>query len=675
MTQTNSEKTAWTADELIALAKQYWQNGEIQKVEALCNNLLNQAHGQESEIFWVVGMIGYEIGQQGIAIEYLAKSVKIAVTIERYQLLAKVYLHFNQPQEAFDCLYKAVELQPDSIELFTAICAVCEQITDFDKWKELGALYADMNLYHQSYICLRSAKKILCTPELDGLLNKALSQRQFMNSLPIEIHLFVQRIEMWSNFSSLIEAMQDGGISYKIVLLPFFHDSMDIENINARNFLEKNGYSYIWHEEYNYDTFKPTVIFIQSPYDSTRPSRFSCLEIVARGISLAYIPYGLDVGAGNENIKWQYNLFCQNYARWVFVRSFRHKELYAKYCDAGNEHVYPTGHPKFDNYYSRFTKKSILSNGKKTILWTPHFSVNVGYWSTFDQYVYSIINLCKSIGVNLVVRPHPLFKDRVKQVGGDTAKNYSFLLEQAQNNFDIRLDFELDYERSFNESDALIADAGSFLLEYLPTTKPIIYLVNNSGLQLNESAAFVYDDYYIANSEKDIYSFIAMVSKEQDPLYMKRMNTLEKELIIPEKGAGYDILKIILSDRANDLKKLHKFSQKYWEHADNTFLASTDYYEILENVLIEKVVPSLRSGSLLLDIGCGNGRFTFLFAEICQYVIGVDISSSLISQATLIAQEKILQISNLNAMIFYQQIFLCNINYLMLCPVWELLPQ
>jgi len=166
-----------------------------------------------------------------------------------------------------------------------------------------------------------------------------------------------------------------------------------------------------------------------------------------------------------------------------------------------------------------------------------------------------------------------------------------------------------------------------------------------------------------------------MVSKEQDPLYMKRMNTLEKELIIPEKGAGYDILKIILSDRANDLKKLHKFSQKYWEHADNTFLASTDYYEILENVLIEKVVPSLRSGSLLLDIGCGNGRFTFLFAEICQYVIGVDISSSLISQATLIAQEKILQISNLNAMIFYQQIFLCNINYLMLCPVWELLPQ
>ncbi len=131
-------------------------------------------------------------------------------------------------------------------------------------------------------------------------------------------------------------------------------------------------------------------------------------KLVDKGIKIGYVPYGLDVGGGDDNLRWQYNLDCQNMATWVFVRSKRHKEFYGKFCSNGNSHVCVTGHPKFDQAdYS--VETSTDSNKRKVFLWTPHFSLEQGGWSTFDKFSETILSSAKSNDFDLIIRPHPSF--------------------------------------------------------------------------------------------------------------------------------------------------------------------------------------------------------------------------------------------------------------------------
>lgn len=70
----------------------------------------------------------------------------------------------------------------------------------------------------------------------------------------------------------------------------------------------------------------------------------------------------------------------------------------------------------------------------------------------------------------------------------------------------------------------------------------------------------------------------------------------------------------------------------FWRQAETTFLASPEYYsrrlEKLESMLARW--PGIDRA---IDIGCGDGHFTRLFAAKARYVVGYDLSASLISSA------------------------------------------
>ena len=58
--------------------------------------------------------------------------------------------------------------------------------------------------------------------------------------------------------------------------------------------------------------------FLQNPYDDARPNELQSLTLNRRNISIAYIPYGLDMVMARNRV-YQYNLPCQNVA--VGIRS------------------------------------------------------------------------------------------------------------------------------------------------------------------------------------------------------------------------------------------------------------------------------------------------------------------------------------------------------------------
>ena len=84
----------------------------------------------------------------------------------------------------------------------------------------------------------------------------------------------------------------------------------------------------------------------------------------------------------------------------------------------------------------------------------------------------------------------------------------------------------------------------------------------------------------------------------------------------------------------------HQESLEFWRQSKWTFLAAGDYYDRQETAIRSEILPLIGRPHAALDVGCGNGRFTFALAEHAGHVTAVDISPHLIAEACDEAQKR-----------------------------------
>ena len=58
-----------------------------------------------------------------------------------------------------------------------------------------------------------------------------------------------------------------------------------------------------------------------------------------------------------------------------------------------------------------------------------------------------------------------------------------------------------------------------------------------------------------------------------------------------------------------------------------------------QDKLFEKIKDYIETGSRIIDVGCGTGRFSFYVAEKSQYILGIDLSSRNIERANLVLKK------------------------------------
>ena len=76
-----------------------------------------------------------------------------------------------------------------------------------------------------------------------------------------------------------------------------------------------------------------------------------------------------------------------------------------------------------------------------------------------------------------------------------------------------------DYDDVFRWSDVLISDASSFLVQYAPTRRPVIYLHREDGWSLDDSIKDdVFAGYYVARSELEVTTCINKLARGCDDL-------------------------------------------------------------------------------------------------------------------------------------------------------------
>jgi tetratricopeptide (TPR) repeat protein len=475
--------------------------------------------------------------------------------------LAEACLQAGQIDTAMDWIRESIARKPEHLRAMRVLANIHKAVDDLASALETLELAVST---HPN--CLETKYEYAMLLRKSGKLQEGLNiQLQLVGAkdLPnvdpskktIRVAFLVQHPQGWTNFESVREAMlEDSRFEVLVIAAPYMHPyppEGGPEAIYA--FLEKRGVS---HQRWDSGVLKPNfadVLFIQNPYEVTRPPALrigSLMKLVPRW---AYIPYGLEIGGGKENAANQYNLPLQQRAWMVFARSERQKDLFSIHCASGNSHIAVTGHPKIDpikNLKKNMDEELLAFAGdRKVFLWNPQFDIRpdgTGFSTFLIWNEFFMKEFQRRQDSCLIIRPHPLFFGTLEARKIWDSQQIERFLRECQNAPNILIDRRPSYLPVFAASSALISDASSFLLEYAATGKPVLYLPNRRGPQLNSDGEFVEKHCQIGETEEQIRRFLDDVALGIDRNAHSRMEAYKSFMHFSKIGAGHEIKSEIL---------------------------------------------------------------------------------------------------------------------------------
>lgn len=390
----------------------------------------------------------------------------------------------------------------------------------------------------------------------------------------IKVLFFVYFPSVWDSQRSVYQAMKANPAFEVYVLIAPVPDTKDnlVYKENAVEFFSKEcenviiGYNHTTASYINIESLNMDIIFYQTPFYYGICDYYP--EYLAEHTYLAYIPYGFYI-AGIHNI--QFNQILHNVAWKVFAETPLHKELYAKHKLTGDYNVVVTGYPKLDVYLSDNTIEDANTMWKfsttdspyrKRILWTPHWIVDEKTkYTLFAEYIEFFIDYLKrnTESIEIILKPHPLLFETLIKTGVYTEEELHLLLERFQSLPNGSLHTGGNYFPLFFSSDGMINSSISFLAEYLPTKKPMLFMPNINDLGINEFGERIRNHHYMGYSTKDIEDFITQVVIEgNDPMYEQREEAIQNVLYMPQEGAGTLIAKEVERSIHNDEQWIRK---------------------------------------------------------------------------------------------------------------------
>jgi 2-polyprenyl-3-methyl-5-hydroxy-6-metoxy-1,4-benzoquinol methylase/tetratricopeptide (TPR) repeat protein len=468
---------------------------------------------------------------------------------------------------------------------------------------------------------------------------------------PLRVALLVQHAQGWSSLESVWAALcDDADCVVEVIAAPYLHEYPPEGGPEAiYDFLTRAGIPFRRWDASPLPAGFADVVFVQNPYDVTRPEALRTPRLLQLVPRLAYVPYGLEIGGGETNARYQHNLPLQQVAWALFARSARHRAMFERHCETGAAHIAVTGHPKLDQLRQldrmQDPEFAALGQGRKIVLWNPQFDVRAdgtGY-STFLLWQEVLLGeFARRPDLALVIRPHPLFFGALESRKVWSKEQVADFLARCAALPNVAIDRRTSYLPIFAASAAMISDASSFLLEYAATEKPLLYLPNERGPQLNSDGEFVERHCAVARTADQIRAFLDEVAAGRDAGRDQRLSALAEFLHRPEEGAGRAIVRELKDRMRRDAELIDSLrrqeGQKFWASCSNTHLAPRDYYVKAARALARRLPTLLAGCEHVVDVGCGNGEMTLLAAPFATRVTGYDVSPSLIEQARAAAR-------------------------------------
>lgn len=296
----------------------------------------------------------------------------------------------------------------------------------------------------------------------------------------------------------------------------------------GRNYVE-NGYDENTNEFLDLsDNFD--IIYLANPYDSMVHEYHGIRYLSKKKVLPIYISYGCmpDKYSYHHIISLlEISLFWKVFADNIFS----YKD-YKKYSLNSAKNVVTIGYAKMDSLrYSNSKKQE-----KKTIVICPHHTINYEELplSNFLEYKDFILELPDLYpNVDFVFRPHPLLFVNMVREGywsKEDVQNYITTLREKN----IEYSTGGDYFDIFLNSDGMIHDCSSFIVEYLYTLKPCCFVAKSNYKKiLSKLGLACLKNYYLAFNREQIIEFIEnVIIKGNDTLRYKRIRFTKKHLLL-----------------------------------------------------------------------------------------------------------------------------------------------
>lgn len=357
-------------------------------------------------------------------------------------------------------------------------------------------------------------------------------KKQIRKKRQIRVGFVVQSAEIWDKESPIYEAMNSCSnfCADIIIVPPYDHVKGMVTNTYENNFFltkypnaicaYKNG-KWISLSEYDYD-----YVFLQRPYDNYMPPGFKSGDI-AKHSKVCYIPYGFsgsDVfNGGNTNKYFFRNVYFSFLESDHMVRLLKSK--FRGPIEKKLHKILNLGYPALTPYFSLPKREGI-----SRILWTPRWSFDpiIG-GSNYLKYKDSFLQLAEvNCDKEFVFRPHPLLYEELQAKDLMTEKQIDDYKNNCCNR-GIHFDKGRPVLETFADTDILITDYSSIIIQFFITGRPIVYC--NSGMELNELYAKLSKGFYVANNEEELEKIIKQLIEGKDVLFETRQKIIKEELI------------------------------------------------------------------------------------------------------------------------------------------------
>ena len=291
-------------------------------------------------------------------------------------------------------------------------------------------------------------------------------------------------------------------------------------------FIKKYGSEFVldgWNERENKfvdhsDEFD--VIYLANPYDLMVDKVHGISYLSTKNVLPIYISYGCmpdNYGCKIIMPMKEISLFWK-----VFADNKMTYKDYCRYELAKGKNVVLSGYAKMDAL-ARFKEKK---RDKKRIIIAPHHTINNPALplSNFLEYQDFFLELPKLFPqIEFIFRPHPLlFINMVNEGYWNTTQVNEYIKKIKDNG--IIYSVGGDYFDIFVNSDAMIHDCSSFVVEYLFTKKPCCFMAKKNYKKIFSSLGkSCLKNYYLAFNTQQIIKFIQnVVIGEKDKLKQKR---------------------------------------------------------------------------------------------------------------------------------------------------------
>lgn len=308
----------------------------------------------------------------------------------------------------------------------------------------------------------------------------------------------------------------------------------------------------------------PDYIFIQSPWDNDRPLALKVPYIMfAKILYIPYYPITLIDNFKPEGDDLHFNSYVHNLAYRIYLQT----ELDKKYFE--NQQILKAKNTKIVGSIKLFSLKILRDNNNIkskpdtfTLIWAPHHSVarrwlGFGVFHKIYKDMFDFVKYRQDI--HLIFKPHPFLKRSLHEHEIMHKEDYDKWVKEFSSLPNVELYEGGDYFRIFANSDVMLTDGLSFLIEYpIATSKPLIFFDSKDHQPLNRIGNMALEYAYCIDSFEEFENLLedmikSKQNKEKDKMYEKRLKVLSEleSILIPKQDPAKLILEDILEDWTN----------------------------------------------------------------------------------------------------------------------------